>query len=132
MQLESTPSLDQMQQLQSLLNQDTDAPAADLPDPSLVAVPGTEPFTGPNDDVIDPQQALLDLQLQDPGFQATQPPVEEPFNPGELSPGEEPYNPGDLSPGEDPFNPGDLSPGEDPFNPGELSPGEQPYNPDMP
>ena len=144
MQLESTPSLDQMQQLQSLLNQDTDAPAADLPDPSLVAVPGTEPFTGPNDDVIDPQQALLDLQLQDPGFQATQPPVEEPFNPGELSPGEEPYNPGDLSPGEDPFNPGDLSPGEDPFNPGdlspgeesfdpgELSPGEQPYNPNMP
>lgn len=132
MQLESTPSLDQMQQLQSLLNQDTDAPAADLPDPSLVAVPGTEPFTGPNDDVIDPQQALLDLQLQDPGFQATQPPVEEPFNPGDLSPGEEPYNPGDLSPGEDPFNPGDLSPGEEPFDPGELSPGEQPYNPDMP
>lgn len=144
MQLESTPSLDQMQQLQSLLNQDTDAPATDLPDPSLAAVPGTQPFTGPNDDVIDPQQALLDLQLQDPGFQATQPPVEEPFNPGELSPGEEPYNPGDLSPGEDPFNPGDLSPGEDPFNPGDLSPGEesfdpgelspweQPYNPDMP
>ena len=129
MQLESTPSLDQMQQLQSLLNQDTDAPAADLPDPSLVAVPGTEPFTGPNDDVIDPQQALLDLQLQDPGFQATQPPVEEPFNPGDLSPGEEPYNPGDLSPGEDPFNPGDLSPGEDPFNPGDLSPGEDPFNP---
>lgn len=144
MQLESTPSLDQMQQLQSLLNQDTDAPAADLPDLSLVAVPGTEPFTGPNDDVIDPQQALLDLQLQDPGFQATQPPVEEPFNPGELSPGEEPYNPGDLSPGEDPFtpgdlspgeapfNPGDLSPGEEPFDPGELSPGELPHNPDMP
>ena len=120
MQLESTPSLDQMQQLQSLLNQDTDAPAADLPDPSLAAVPGTEPFTGPNDDVIDPQQALLDLQLQDPGFQATQPPVEEPFNPGDLSPGEEPYNPGDLSPG------------EEPFDPGELSPGEQPHNPDMP
>lgn len=144
MQLESTPSLDQMQQLQSLLNRDTGTPAADLPDPSLAAVPGTEPFTGPNDDVIDPQQALLDLQLQDPGFQATQPPVEEPYNPGDLSPGEEPYNPGDLSPGEDPFNPGDLSPGEDPFNPGdlspgeepfdpgELSPGEQPYNPDMP
>lgn len=129
MQLESTPSLDQMQQLQNLLNQDTGTPAADLPDPSLAAVPGTEPFTGPNDDVIDPQQALLDLQLQDPGFQATQPPVEEPFNPGELSPGEEPYNPGDLSPGEDPFNPGDLSPGEDPFNPGDLSPGEEPFDP---
>lgn len=129
MQLESTPSLDQMQQLQSLLNQDTGTPAADLPDPSLAAVPGTEPFTGPNDDVIDPQQALLDLQLQDPGFQATQPPVEKPFNPGELSPGEEPYNPGDLSPGEDPFNPGDLSPGEDPFNPGDLSPGEEPFDP---
>lgn len=129
MQLESTPSLDQMQQLQSLLNQDTGTPAADLPDPSLAAVPGTEPFTGPNDDVIDPQQALLDLQLQDPGFQATQPPVEEPYNPGGLSPGEEPYNPGDLSPGEDPFNPGDLSPGEDPFNPGDLSPGEEPFDP---